>query len=404
MREMNGSAPTQTKAPYGSVVEVWLAFLRLGCTSFGGPIAHLAYFRQEFVQKRRWLSDDQYAQLLALCQFLPGPASSQLGFSLGLLRAGWWGGAAAFVGFTAPSALLLILFAMMLPAIPAGMGESIVHGLKVVAFVVVADALMGMSKKLCFDATRKYIAILSAAVVLWIAHPFVQLIAIAVGALVGVKYCRNTPVCGQGSLTVPYGKTASKWFFLLFVALLLGLPVLSLSVGGLFSISEAFYRSGALVFGGGHVVLPLLEETLVVPGWVSDEQFLAGYGAAQAIPGPMFSFAAYLGALMGDATVSIPTAVLALLSIFLPGFLLVLAVLPIWMQLAGNHRIVNALAGVNAAVVGILGAALYDPIFTSGILSGKDLAIGLVALGLLQIAKLSPLFIVCWCVTLSVIV
>ena len=385
----------------GSVANVFGTFFKLGLTSFGGPIAHLAYFHKELVERQRWLSESQFSQLLAICQFLPGPASSQLGFTLGLLRAGWLGALAAFLAFTLPSALLLIGFASVLPWLSGPVGEAAVHGLKLVACAVVADAVLGMSKKLCADVQRRSIAVVAAAVLLAAGSAWFQILVVAAGAIAGMVFCRESDSAARTYLQVPYGKRFGTFLLAVFLCLLVVLPLAS-TQAGLAAIADAFYRAGALVFGGGHVVLPLLEDAVVATGWVSKENFLAGYGAAQAIPGPMFAFSAYLGAIIPTGHSSGVGAVLALAFIFLPGFLLVTAVLPVWQAIAGSPTATNAIAGVNAAVVGLLGAALYDPIFTSGINSGTDLAIVIVAFGLLTIGRLSPLFVVLWCGAASV--
>lgn len=380
-----------------------MAFLKLGLTSFGGPIAHLGYFRAELVERRRWVNDDQFGQLLAICQFLPGPASSQLGFGLGLLRAGWLGALAAFVAFTLPSALLLVAFAAALPLLSGPIGQAAVHGLKLVACAVVADAVLRMSRKLCPDVPRQTIAVLSAATLLMVASPVAQLAVAASAAIFGVFVLHGRVAIHDGhALQVSFSTRAGGLLIVAFVAFLAGLPILAASVDGLASVAEAFYRAGALVFGGGHVVLPLLQDSVVSSGAVSPDQFLAGYGASQAIPGPMFAFSAYLGMLLSPAGSTYLWAATALIFIFLPGFLLVSGVLPFWRAVSGNHVAGNAIAGVNAAIVGLLGAALYDPIFISGISGPIDLAIALVGFGLLVTWRISPLVVVLWCVAASV--
>lgn len=383
------------------VVEVFLTFLKLGLTSFGGPVAHLAYFHKELVERKQWVTEAQYSQLLAICQFLPGPASSQLGFALGLLRGGWLGAIAAFLAFTLPSALLLIAFASALPSLSGGIGEAAIHGLKLVACAVVADAVLGMSQKLCPDVQRRSIAIFAACVLMFSGSAAMQIVVVLVGAVAGVWLCKTDSQLDGASLTVSYGKRAGLALFVIFLVLLGSLSFAPQQ--SLLMIADAFYRAGALVFGGGHVVLPLLEESVVATGWVGQEQFLAGYGATQAIPGPMFAFSAYLGALSPTESSSWLSAAVALLFIFLPGFLLLLAALPLWQSIASKPKAANAIAGVNAAVVGLLGAALYDPIFVSGVESGRDMAIVIVAFGMLRVWKLSPLYVVVGCVVSSVI-
>ena len=385
------------------MTEVFVAFLKLGLTSFGGPIAHLGYYRREFVERRKWLDDSQFAQLLALCQFLPGPASSQLGFSIGLLRAGWPGAIAAFLAFTLPSALLLFAFAAALPSISGTVGDAAIHGLKIVALAVVAQGVLGMIRQLCPELARQTIATLAALLILLVGQAWVQLLAVALGAAAGVALCRSVqPLSGNG-LQLRYG-TRLGWTLLgAFALLLAGLPLAASGSGGLLAVSEAFYRAGALVFGGGHVVLPLLEEALVKPGWIGTDEFLAGYGAAQAVPGPMFTLAAYLGARLPGAEGGALGATVALIAIFLPGFLLVAGVLPLWRALARRPVAARAIAGVNAAVVGLLGAALYDPVWTSAVRGGADLAIALVGFTLLVAWRVSALLVVLWCVAASVL-
>lgn len=382
----------------GGTIEVFLTFLRLGLTSFGGPIAHLSYFREEFVNKQKWVSEGQFAQLIAICQFLPGPASSQLGFSLGLIRSGWQGGLAAFFAFTAPSALLLVAFAALLPNLSGPLGQSAIHGLKIVALAVVAHGVLGMLRQLCPDTQRIIIATLAMVVVLVMGSATIQLTMVAVGALAGMLFCRDVSPSPDTALEMRHKSRFGIISLLLFTALLVGLPVLSKHVGGYLNIADSFYRAGSLVFGGGHVVLPLLEESVVSPGWVSQDIFLAGYGAAQAVPGPMFSFAAYLGFFYSGNIGGLPGALIALICIFLPGFLLVAGILPFWRKLSKKARFAQAIAGINAAVVGILGAALYDPIFVTAAKGPIDLSIGIVAFVLLVTLRLSALFVVVWCV------
>ncbi len=387
----------------GSTAEVFGTFLKLGLTSFGGPIAHIGYFHKELVERRHWVSESQFSQLLAICQFLPGPASSQLGFVLGLLRAGWLGALTAFLAFTLPSALLLIGFASMLPFLNSSIGEAAIHGLKLVACAVVADAVLGMSKKLCIDAYRGTIAVLAAAMVLAVGSAWIQLLVVVGGAMAGIFFCRGSDTANDTHIAVGYSRRIGIILLAVFLLLLAFLPLVASNQTGLFAIADVFYRAGALVFGGGHVVLPLLEDAVVATGWVSEGDFLAGYGAAQAIPGPMFAFSAYLGAVISTSYSNGLSALIALVFMFLPGLLLVTAVLPIWQAIARNQTATNAIAGINAAVVGLLAAALYDPIFTSGIKSGIDLAITVIAFGMLTVSRLSPLLVVIWCVTASVL-
>jgi chromate transporter len=396
-------AETQSEtAASGGAGEVFGAFLKLGLTSFGGPIAHLGYFRKELVERRRWVSESRFGQLLAISQFLPGPASSQLGFALGLLRAGWLGAVAAFVAFTLPSALLLVAFAALLPVLSGELAQSAIHGLKLVAFAVVADAVLGMFRKLCPDTRRRTIAVLAAGGLMLAGSAWFQVLVVGLGAIAGLVLCRETPAPGESRFEATIGKRFGLILFAVFLFLLVALPLMASHQAGPSAVADAFYRAGALVFGGGHVVLPLLEESVVGPGWVSEERFLAGYGAAQAIPGPMFAFAAYLGAIIPSGHGSGLTAAVALVAVFLPGFLLVSAILPVWQAVSHRPSAVNAIAGVNAAVVGVLASALYDPIFTSSITSGTDMAIATLAFGMLAVWRLSPLFAVFWCVLATV--
>jgi len=395
---------TNSIAAKGAPLEVFLAFLKLGCTSFGGPIAHIGYFRKELVGRRQWLSESQFSQLLAICQFLPGPASSQLGFGIGLARAGWLGALAAFVGFTLPSVLLLLGFVSLLPTLAGAEGQAGLHGLKIVAFAVVADAVVGMSKKLCPDVRRVAIAVVVTGTLLFFGGVWAQVLVVVAGAVAGIFLCKSEPTEVEPSLSVAYGKATGATLLVLFFALLVGLPLLAIYDGGLAALADAFYRAGALVFGGGHVVLPLLEDAVVTSGWVSSERFLAGYGAAQAIPGPLFAFSAYLGALAPAGQPAWLGAITALLFMFLPGFLLVAGVLPFWQTVARNASANRAIAGVNAAVVGLLAAALYDPIFSAAIRGSADVLIAAVALSLLLIWRLSPLLVVLWCATASILV
>ncbi len=386
----------------GSVAEVFFTFLKLGLTSFGGPIAHLGYYHRELVERRKWVGESQFAQLLALCQFLPGPASSQLGFSLGLLRAGWWGAIAAFIAFTLPSALLLFAFAALLPQFAGTAGGAAIHGLKLVALSVVAQGVLGMTRQLCPDATRATIATLAALVILVSGQAWVQILVVALGAAAGFALCRDVKAVPDGGVQPRFGPGLGWTLLALFALLLVGLPLASPGHFGIVSVAEAFYRAGALVFGGGHVVLPLLEESVVKPGWITSDEFLAGYGAAQAVPGPLFTLAAYLGARLPDGQGGMLGASVALAAIFLPGFLLVAGVLPLWRIIASRPMASRAVAGVNAAVVGLLGAALYDPVWTSAVRGPVDLAIALVGFTLLVAWRASALLVVLWCVAASI--
>ncbi|HKR75286.1 MAG TPA: chromate efflux transporter, partial [Rhodanobacter sp.] len=332
----------------GRVGEVAAAFLWLGLTSFGGPVAHLGYFRRAFVQRRRWLDEEHFGQLLALCQFLPGPASSQLGFSIGLLRAGWLGGLAAFVGFTLPSALLLFGFALASRSLEGHWGNALVHGLKLVAVAVVLHGVLGMARTLAPDWTRRAMALVAALLVLASGAPWMQLALVAGGALAGLWLCGGVTARTGGMFVLTWGRRTGIVLIALFLlglvaALLPGLPPLG-------QAAAAFYRAGALVFGGGHVVLPLLKASVVDPGWLDDNTFLAGYGAAQAVPGPMFTLASFLGARLPHGMGGALGATVAVLSIFAPGLLLVSGALPFWRALAQRTGAARALAGVNAVV------------------------------------------------------
>lgn len=385
----------------GTVAEVFIAFLKLGLTSFGGPIAHIAYYRQAFIEKRKWVTEAQFTQLLALCQFLPGPASSQMGYSLGLMRAGWLGGIAAFIAFTLPSACLLFGFAYWLPYLSDSISSAAIHGLKLVALVVVAQAVWLMSQQLCPDWRRRFIALASVIILVLFSQAFMQMLVVLAGAVLGLALCRNQKRLDDDQLTVRYGDNVAWFLLTLFFVLLFILPIVS-DQNSLFAVIDAFYRAGALVFGGGHVVLPLLETTVVEPGWVAADDYLAGYGAAQAVPGPVFSVAAYLGAMLPGDNGGLSGAVFALIAIFLPGFLLITAMLPLWKKLLHYPAAASAIAGVNASVVGLLAAALYDPIWVSVVHHVSDIVIVLIGLILLHTFRLSALIIVVWCVLASI--
>lgn len=393
MNEAEVAGPAGGRA--GSVPEVLGAFLKLGLTSFGGPVAHLGYFRAEFVERRRWLDDRSYSDLVALCQFLPGPASSQVGMALGLARAGWLGALAAWCGFTLPSAIALIVFAYGIAQWGGLAGSGAVHGLKVAAVAVVAQAVWGMAKNLCPDRARAGMALAAALLALTLPSAWSQVAVIALAGIVGwqvLKLPHQQAAAHQG---FGVSRTAGVVALVLFVALLAGLPLLAVATRSpAWSIVDGFYRAGALVFGGGHVVLPLLQAVVVPAGVVTNEQFLAGYGAAQAVPGPLFSFAAYLGAVMHGPFSGWTGGLLLLVVVFLPAFLLVVGALPFWDVLRQRDAVQSALAGVNAAVVGILLAALYDPVWTSAIRGRADFAVALAAFGLLVVARVSPLVVV----------
>lgn len=391
MRVNTADPAPQRTATMGTASEVFAIFLRLGCTSFGGPVAHLGYYRAEFVTRRRWLDERAYADLVGLAQFLPGPASTQTAFAIGLRRAGYLGGLAAWTGFTLPSALLLVLFAYgAAPLAASALGAGLLHGLKLVAVAIVAQAVWGMARNLAPDRPRASIA--AVAVLVVVAAPVAagQLLAIALGGVAGLMLCRDAAArMVPESLAMPVSRRVGAACLVLFAALLVAVPLMRPFNGGI-AMFDAFYRSGALVFGGGHVVLPLLRDAVVAPGWVSDDAFLAGYGATQAVPGPVFAFAAYLGAVMHG----VPGAVLAVVAIFLPGLLLMMGTLPFWDALRSRPAAQAAMRGINAAVVGVLGAALYNPVWTSTVHVPADFALALLGFVLLTVWKAPPLLVV----------
>lgn len=377
-----------------SVLEVLLVALRLGLTSFGGPVAHLGYFRAEYVERRRWLDEEQYGALVGLCQFLPGPASSELGIAIGITRAGLPGGVAAWLGFTLPSALALTVFALVVRR-GGVLGAGPLHGLQVVAVAVVAQAVWGMARTLAPDPPRATLALLAAIVALAWPTPASQVLIIAVAALLGWRFLPAPTVAATTQARVGISRRLAICSWLLFFALLLGLPLLRRVVHAQpLALADSFFRSGALVFGGGHVILPLLQAAVVPPGWVSNTQFVAGYGAAQAVPGPLSTFAAYLGAVERPPLHGVAGAALALCAIFLPAFLFVVGTLPFWEALRTRPAVQSAVRGVNAAVVGLLLAAFYQPVWTSAITRPADAALGLAAFGLLVVWRLPPWLVV----------
>ena len=393
-RNQDATMSDTTKADRNPWV-VFLIFLRLGLTSFGGPIAHLGYFRDEFVTRRQWLTERSYADLVALCQFLPGPASSQVGIALGLSRSGYAGALAAWAGFTLPSAIALILFALGIASYGDAMPSGVLHGLKVVAVAVVAQAVWGMARSLCPDAPR--ITIMAAATCFVLLVPFAwgQVGVIAIAAFIGLLLFKPQPGAAHDPLPITMRRRVGLFWLTLFFALLMGLPLLTaMFPNQTLSMVDDFYRAGSLVFGGGHVVLPLLQAEVVPSGWVSNDAFLAGYGAAQAVPGPLFTFAAFLGASMKQAPTGWLGGLICLLAIFAPSFLLVVGALPFWERLRRNTRTQAALLGINAAVVGLLLAALYQPVWTSAIHAPQDFGLALVALVALMFWKLPPWLVV----------
>jgi chromate transporter len=381
-----------------AVWEVLLTFLRLGCTSFGGPVAHIGYFRAEFVERRRWLPEASFADLVALCQFMPGPASSQLGMSIGLLRAGPLGMLAAWVGFTLPSALAMLVFAYGVEALGDVSSAAWLKGLKLVAVAVVAQAVWGMAQSLAPDRPRATLAVAAALVALAVPSSVGQIGAIALGAIVGLTLLPK-PAAKDATDHVPLGLNLNRGVavtaIVLFFALLLFLPPLAATIDSqALRLFEALYRAGALVFGGGHVVLPLLQAAVVPPGWVTNDAFLAGYGAAQAVPGPLFTFAAYLGAAMIPPPNGALGALIAVAAIFAPSFLLVTGLLPFWDTLRRRQSMQATLRGVNAAVVGVLLAALYTPVWTSGVHTPAGFGLALAAFLALTLWAVPPWIVV----------
>ncbi|HXX45106.1 MAG TPA: chromate efflux transporter [Candidatus Acidoferrales bacterium] len=371
---------------------VLAAFLRLGCTSFGGPIAHLGYLRDEFVVRRQWLEEGQFAEIIALAQTLPGPASSQVGFTIGLLKGGWPGALAAWTGFTLPSAALMVAFAFAHREFAGPHTLGIIHGLQIVAVAVIAQAVLMMQRGLARDRVLATIAVLGAAVALLAPAYVGTLAAIGAGAVAGAIFCRAASQAATPSpLRFAVSRTTGAVLCSLFLLLLAAPPLILTRVAAPWLAEfEAFYRSGALVFGGGHVVLPLLQSATVAKGWLSEQTFLAGYGAAQVVPGPLFTFAAYLGADLNFSPNGTAGGCLALASIFLPGLMLVAGILPFWAQLRERRVVRAALAGVNASVVGVLGAALYKPVWVSTILRPLDFVIALAAFVLLVQWRVHP--------------
>lgn len=374
---------------------IFLIFLRLGLTSFGGPVAHLGYFRSEFVAQRRWLSEQSYADLVALCQFLPGPASSQVGIALGLSRGGYGGALAAWAGFTLPSAIALILFALGISAYGDVVSQGALHGLKVVAVAVVAQAVWGMARNLCTDVLRITLMAIATCAALLVPSAWGQIGVIVVAGIAGRLWIAPAKMTAHEPLPIRVSHRAGGLCLAVFFILLMGLPAFAHTVPTqTLAMVDAFYRAGSLVFGGGHVVLPLLQSEVVPTGWVSNEIFLAGYGAAQAVPGPLFTFAAFLGASMATAPSGWMGGMVCLLAIFVPSFLLVVGALPFWERLRGNAGVQCALAGINAAVVGLLLAALYHPVWTSAILGPRDFGLAVIAFVALMFWKLPPWLVV----------
>jgi chromate transporter len=382
----------------GSVFEVFAAFLKLGLTSFGGPVAHLGYFREEFVARRQWLDDRAYADLVALCQFLPGPASSQVGIAIGLSRASYPGALAAWTGFTLPSAIALVLFAYGVSLLGDVSDAGWIHGLKVAAVAVVAQAVLGMMRSLTPDRERATVAVVAAVVALIVPSAWGQIGAIILGGIFGAAFLRAEPAADGAPLPLDVKRTTGVAALAIFFLLLIGLPLAAAVMPSqALKLFDVFYRAGSLVFGGGHVVLPLLQGAVVPPGWVTNDAFLAGYGAAQAVPGPLFTFSAYLGAAMTPQPNGLVGAIICLVAVFLPSFLLVIGALPFWDVLRRGTLAQAALRGVNAAVVGLLLAAFYNPVWTSGIMSAGDFALASAAFLLLFMWRTPPWLVVVLC-------
>lgn len=391
----------QQQLPPPSLWQLFIVFLTLGCTSFGGPLAHLGFFRFEFVEKRRWLSDQDYAELVALCQFLPGPASSQVGMAIGFLKRSYPGAIVSFLGFTLPSFVLMYLFALYLQQEAGSFDAGIVHALKLVAVAVVAQALYGMSKTMCPDWPRRLFALAVMLFLLWQPGVWQQLALIVIAAFCGRYFVLSLPPEKAPPSPKPLLAPVLLGVFLL---LLLLLPLLAaISDHGLLSLTDKFYRAGSLVFGGGHVVLPMLQAELV-PELIDNPSFLAGYGLAQALPGPLFTFASFLGAASALPYSPLLLALLACVAIFLPAMLLVLGALPYWQQLKSKPQVQQAMAGVNAAVVGVLACAFVNPVASSSIGSVTDILWVLLAAVLLIKARLSPFYLVAGAIVLSLFI
>ena len=387
----------------GSATEVFRVALGLGLTSFGGPIAHLGYFERAYVRNCHWLTADEFAGFVALSQLLPGPSSSQVNLLVGLRRAGWRGAGAAWIGFTAPSALLMFAFALVAPRMQGPFVGAIVHGLKLVAVAVVAQAVWSMARRLCPDRERTAIALVAAALLLASGGVMMQVVALVLGGLGGGLLCRGVTLSSSAP-RVPITMRTGGSALAILLALLLALPLAGRAAPhSLLDLAGIFYRAGALVFGGGHVVLPLLHDALVAPGWLTDSTFLTGYGAAQAVPGPLFTFAAYIGAAVAPAGQAFLWSLVALVFVFLPGILIAIAGLPLWAWLGDHAAARGALAGINAAVLGILGAALYNPIWVSAVASGRDVAIALAGLLLLERWRVPPLIVVLFCTAATMV-
>jgi len=380
------------------MLNVFLTFLRLGLTSFGGPIAHLGYFREEFVVRRKWLSESSYSEIVALCQFLPGPASSQVGLIVGLSRAGTSGAFAAWLGFTLPSAIAITLFAIGGSQLEGVAYEGFIHGLKIVAVAIIAHAIWGMTRSLCPDVPRAMIMVVSTVLMILFTSAFAQVAVIIIAAILGIGLTQSNSAQSATPLPIAFSVRSGLICLCLFSMLLVGLPLVAYFFPSQIAQSlSSFYRAGSLVFGGGHVVLPLLQAEVVTPGLVSNETFLAGYGAAQAVPGPLFTFASFLGASIYDGALGWYGSLVCLIAIFVPSFLLVFGVLPFWGKVRTNSYAQRAIAGANAGVVGLLIAVLWDPVWTSTVKSISDIVLVLGAFAALMIWKLPSWLVVLGC-------
>ena len=385
-------------------LEILSVFFRLGCTSFGGPIAHLGYFRTELVERRAWCSEETYAEIIAVAQSLPGPASSQVAFALGLLRGGWLGGLAAWIGFTTPSAALMIWFAFAEPSLHGKTGMAIVHGLQLAAVAVVAQAVLVMGKRLTPDWQRVLIALVAGVIALYAPASVSTLLAIAVGAGCGLIFLRSSSTPALSLLDLQTSRRAGTIAAVTYFGLLIASLLIRKTGSGVLQVGSAFYQSGALVFGGGHVVLPLLEHAVVSSGWVTQPTFLAGYGFAQALPGPLFTFAAFLGTAIPSHGSRIVLGLVALIAIFLPGLLAIGAALSFWSRMRESRSLQRVLPGINASVVGVLAAAFLRPVCSTAIHSMLDVVVAAASLALLTLAKARPWMVVIAAVLVSVLV
>lgn len=386
MENRNAAGSSGGASKVRALLEILAVSAKLGLTSFGGPIAHLGYYHNEYIRRRKWMDEQNYADLVALCQFLPGPASSQVGIGIGITRGGLLGGLAAWIGFTMPSVILMVLFALFMQGADIA-NAGWIHGLKIVAVAIVAQAVLGMGASLAPDRSRATIVIATASIALLWQAPFSQLLLIVAAGVAGLILYRKAALPAAPQLAIPISRTIAVICLALFFALLIALPALRhWIVADSLALWDSFYRAGSLVFGGGHVVLPLLQQEVVPPGWISEPDFLAGYGVAQAVPGPLFTFGSYLGAMIGG----INGAVIATAAIFLPAFLLIAGTLPFWSTLRRSRAMQGALMGINAAVVGILLAALYDPLWTTAILAPTDFALAALLFLMLVVWKLPP--------------